>query len=463
MDRRGFLGLLLAGCGAPERDVTATRITGTYHTEQVDGVWWLVTPDGDRQVSLGVNHVQPLLMLGPHNREATLGRYGADFIKPGSTGTEAVIENAGFELASDFYPHGDAARRWYRKIRSDLLKWGFNALGYHTTLPRHLFRLDLSYVQAIAAARLERYSGRAGLEVEHLDPFAESTRKHVERALLPLCQDCSGDRNLIGWAFNDVPEWRAPEPPALHPWVRAVASGSPASPGKRRWVELLERRHGDVVSARRAHGVQASGWMDFPGITDWPEGATEAAHADGQAFLEIIAEQWYKVYYWAVKRCDSEHLILGGKLHGGHLPDYLLPVLERYVDVVYIQWYGRMDEQRDRLIEIHRKTGKPILLGDSGFSVVADGQEGAKGVKVETQAQVGEEYHRYLRAAMELPFVVGWHHCGYVEGRPELGAYFPGRQCGFVDPWGNVHTDAIVRVQEANRMAEPWHAAAKPV
>ncbi|MCP5116580.1 MAG: hypothetical protein GY953_37605 [bacterium] len=463
MDRRGFVGLMLAGCGISEPDINPTKITGTYHVEEVGGVWWMVTPDGDRQISLGVNHVQPLLMLGPHNREATLGRYGADFVTPGSTGSEVLIHNAGFELASDFNPYGEGAKKWYESIQADFDAWGFNALGYHTTLPRHLFRLKLSYVQPIAAMRLERYSNRAGLELEYPDPFAEPTRKRIAEVMLPLCRDCSEDRNLIGWAFNDVPRWQAPKPPSLHPWVRAMVSLTPASPAKRKWVELLQLRHGEVASACQAHGVQAARWLDLLGTTDWPEATTDAAHSDGEAFLATIAEQWYRTQYWTVKRCDRKHLILGDKLAGSSIPDYLLDVLKRYVDVVYVQWYGRMEEQRDRLIEIHRKTGKPILLGDSSFSVVAEGQQAAKGIHVNTQAEVGEEYYRYLKAAMELPFVVGWHHCGYVEGRPGIGAHFPGRQCGFVDPWGNVHTDAITRVQEANKLAERWHAAAKPV
>ena len=463
MDRRAFIGLMVTGCGAPRPEVRRTKITGAYYVQEAGGVWWLVTPDGERQVSLGVNHVQPLLMLGPHNRRATLGRYGLDFVQHGSTGTEVIIENAGFERASDFYPHGQAAKNWYARLRRDLETWGFNALGYHTTLPRHLFRLDFAYVQAIAAVRLERYSGRAGLELEYPDPFAGGTGKRLDETLLSLCQDCAGDRNLIGWAFNDVPDWQVPQPPVLHPWVRSVASGGPSSPGKRQWVELLEQRHGDIAAVSRAHRVEAARWTDLLAITGWPEGATDAAHADGAAFLETIAEQWYKAQYWAVNRCDQNHLVLGDKLSGRNLPGYLLPVLKRYVDVVYIQWYGRMEDQRDRLIEIYKRTGKPILLGDSAFSVVAEGQQGAKGVRVDTQAQAGDEYHRYLKAAMELPFILGWHHCGYMEGRPEIGAYFPGRQCGLVDPWGNVHTDAVARVQEANKRAESWHAAAKPV
>jgi hypothetical protein len=134
----------------------------------LDGVWWLVNPSGEPEVTLGVNHIQPLLMLGPYNRAATLERYGADFVVPGSVGTRPVVENAGFERASDFNPNGSAARKWVSQIRADFADWGFSALGYHTDLPRPLFRDGLAYIQPVAAVRLEPYSHRYGLELEYL-------------------------------------------------------------------------------------------------------------------------------------------------------------------------------------------------------------------------------------------------------------------------------------------------------
>src|SRR5262245_28368298 len=34
-------------------------ITGRFHTEQLAGVWWLITPDGHGFFSLGVDHLRP--------------------------------------------------------------------------------------------------------------------------------------------------------------------------------------------------------------------------------------------------------------------------------------------------------------------------------------------------------------------------------------------------------------------
>jgi len=80
-----------------------------------NGGWWFIRPDGRPMVSLGVNHLEPTLMLAPYNREATLKRYGADFVKEDGT----------------FHPEGAAVRKWIQQVLADLADWGFNSLGFH--------------------------------------------------------------------------------------------------------------------------------------------------------------------------------------------------------------------------------------------------------------------------------------------------------------------------------------------
>ena len=36
---------------------------GFFRLAQADGVWWLVTPEGERFFSIGVNHIDPNLLL----------------------------------------------------------------------------------------------------------------------------------------------------------------------------------------------------------------------------------------------------------------------------------------------------------------------------------------------------------------------------------------------------------------
>ena len=35
----------------------------------LDGIWWFVTPEGKQFVSLGMNHIEPVLLCSESNRE----------------------------------------------------------------------------------------------------------------------------------------------------------------------------------------------------------------------------------------------------------------------------------------------------------------------------------------------------------------------------------------------------------
>ena len=71
--------LLAAGIG---KAADADRATGFIHVKQIDGVWWFINADGEKFVSIGVNHIEPHLWLAPYNKAATLKKYGRDMVGP---------------------------------------------------------------------------------------------------------------------------------------------------------------------------------------------------------------------------------------------------------------------------------------------------------------------------------------------------------------------------------------------
>jgi hypothetical protein len=104
----------------------SAEATGFIRVEQIDGVWWFINAEGERFVSIGVNHIEPHLWLAPYNKEATLKRYGADM----------VDENGHFNT------HGPAAKKWIDRQIEVCEGLHFNTFGVHThgTIDPALYR-----------------------------------------------------------------------------------------------------------------------------------------------------------------------------------------------------------------------------------------------------------------------------------------------------------------------------------
>ncbi len=410
--------------------------------KKIDGKWWLTKAEKGPFVTLGINHVEPQLMIGPHNIENTYQIYGADFTY----------------WHQQFNPHGSAAKSWLTEVKSNFTRWGFDAFGYHTPVPYDLID-DFHYIALIRAAPVEVYCPNQVIP----DVFSKTFHQQVDKAVAVVTKAHANSPNLLGYAFSDVPFWHFDERNKQNPWVTEILSLGPQSAGKKTWIELLKQHYQGASEAGATYGIEVSSWEELLVVKDWSAGKIqEFAMRDKEAFLLKIIEEWCKTHHDAVRKYDKHHLILGDKLwEKTHSKAW--EIIAKYYDVIYIQWYADFETQKDLLIHIHEATGKPILMGDSSFSVVKPYQDGAKGVKVASQDAVGDAYYDYLKSVMGLPFVVGWHYCGYMEGHRGMNSpdCCEDIQSGFLDPWGNPFEYTLQKVTEANRLANQWHANAR--
>jgi hypothetical protein len=164
-----------------------------------------------------------------------------------------------------------------------------------------------------------------------------------------------------------------------------------------------------------------------------------------------------RIHAEAALRYDHHHLILGDKhkLHSLKL-SMLRKLCARYYDVLLVQAQPSWETTDVLLQELHEQTGLPVLLGDSAFSVRGRGHEqGVKGIRCISPEEAGMAYASYIQTGSEIPHIVGWHLCGYMEGWP--GSSIPERalshiQCGFIDPFEVPYEDYLCYVSQANRV-----------
>ena len=184
-------------------------------------------------------------------------------------------------------------------------------------------------------------------------------------------------------------------------------------------------------------------------------------------FMAMIAERWYRLHHDEIRKVDPNHLILGDKSRVDTFRDWLVPSLAKYVDVVLIQSYNQFSKDGEMTDWIHEKTGKPILNGDGSVGYPNPHQQkySVKGFRTNSTStvEVGTKYQEYLEDSMGKPYMVGWHHCGYLEQwddseRGDVNS----NENGFLDPFENEYTACTDTIRETNQRAHALDEMSAP-
>jgi len=133
---------------------------------------------------------------------------------------------------------------------------------------------------------------------------------------------------------------------------------------------------------------------------------------DRAAFLEYAFDEYYKITCKAIRKYDENHLCLGSRLYGEFLTyPKVLRAAGRYLDVVAANYFGAWGPDQARLNMWAKESGKPILIcewyakgADSGLA-----NHSGQGWLVPTQADRGNFYQHFTLELLENKNCVGWH------------------------------------------------------
>ncbi|MFD9734654.1 agarase [Umezawaea sp. NPDC059074] len=307
------------------------------------------------------------------------------------------------------YPHnsavfadryGSSRRRWIAEgLVPDLRSWGFTTIGWTseyvsgTGLAVHGRRVDIGHSEGLSGDDL----ASAGV------PYTLSLRvAEIER-------------------WNGHPAFRDPRDPAFAQWCDHLARTTcrPDDPN------LL----GYFL-------VDGPAWSGHPAGGGYPE-----------AELAEIAGAYYRVAAEAIRRHDPHHLVLGdryGTVAG--VPDVVLDAMAPHVDVLSVQTFpgldrAALDAVTDRIDGWHERTGRPVLIADTGNwcpTTMSPDRTGS----ARDQAERGVGYAMVAENFAARPWCLGWHWCGWVEN--------PHRGFGLKDPWDEPYRDLVDVVTETN-------------
>jgi hypothetical protein len=392
-DIRGFQPAEPAHSQFGGRTDRRVKATGFFRTERVKERWWLVDPEGCLMLSVGCCSVRP---NRTENGQAALQR-----------------KFAGEE-------------QWAAQTLELLALHGFNTLACWSDIPRlreakprMAYTLILNFMSSYGKKRGGTYQkpGHTGYPnncIFALDPEFPAFCEELARDELA---DVKDDPWLLG-VFSDN---ELPFPADALDRFLSLPSGDASRAAAERWV------------------------TDHGGKKDNP------------AFLEHLADTYFRSVNAAIRRADPNHMYFGCRLHGGDRdrPE-IWRAAGRYLDVVAMNYYGAWSPDPGTMSNWMKWSGKPFMVtewyakgADSGLTNTS-----GAGWLVKTQKDRGAFYQNFTLGLLAHPGCVGWHWFKYMDNDPTDKHADPSNidsNKGIVSNVYEPYTELLSRMKEVNR------------
>lgn len=371
--------------------------TGYFRTEQIDGRWWLVDPDGHPFFSQGINHT---------TFTGTPDRYG------NTPYHDAAVARYG------------TAERWAEAQLERMDEWGYNTLGAWS---------DSTFYDDAPYALLLGLTGQNFGTGEMQDLFDPGWEAGV-RSQAAAAAAVHGDNPLLlgYWSDNELhfgPDWRE-----LH-LFDSYLSRPLAAPGKQQLLAFLHDRYPTFDALRADFTTTATTWADLDApstVTDWTDTGGEATRA---AWVGLVAERYFSVTADAIRDADPNHLFLGPRFLAQTTGTPVLEAAARHVDVASFNLYPL----RPELIAPLRNADptylpvdgalaaqaalldRPILISEWSFRAADSGLPNTWPPlfpTLEDQSQRAGAYEAYVEALLATDWVVGQHWFEHADEPP---------------------------------------------
>ena len=299
-----------------------------------------------------------------------------------------------------FFAHGithvsnNRAKFDFAAISVACKRLGFNSYGYGC--PAQL-KHDMPYVESWNhLVPISYYRGKNG--VKFVDVFDPKEQARLDAGVKANCfRNRNHPHNVIGYCWTDLGSWPLKNSSGKN-WVDFIRGLPQGSPGQKAYQKFLSTWNGDDK-------------------------------ARDQAFLRLIAREYFRVVGGAQRKYDPDHLIFGDRFAFNTFDQDVVKEMLPYVDGIAIQppFWGPFP--KEKLDEIHKLTGKPIVLCDFAIRF-NDGDTDIRSWKPEeNSAAAGKAYSEYVKAALDTNYIIGVFWCNPVDTPKGFGK--PGVKQGF--------------------------------
>ncbi|MBC7234909.1 MAG: beta-agarase [Chloroflexi bacterium] len=408
---------------------------GFFRVQVVNKRWWIIDPDNQPFVSLGICHI-----AYKGERPITIS---AD---TDPTGYSPYIE------ACDRRYGGDP-EVWAAFQAKRLRRWGFNTVGSWSSV--EMFRQGLVYTVMLGMARTVQPN--YWLEGSFPDVWSETFSSGIDQVAAQQCAPRKDDPLLLGYFLDNEFDWYGHRQGKS--MLARFMSLDAQAPGKRALVELLRERHGGQIGhLNNAWDLDLQNFEQVQGLEalcPGPRADAGAVAADEEAFVGLVAERYFAECERAIRTVDPNHMILGVRFAGVTAPISVIEACGRHCEIISVNNYS-YDAPVEALQTVFDATWRPIMITEWSFKAMDSGLPNTKGaaIPVYTQEDRAEGYERYATQALSVPCVVGLHWFQYTD-QPLLGRALDGENSnyGVVDVRDEPYSTLVERMRVVNARA----------
>lgn len=421
--------------------------TGFFTVAEQDGRWWCFAPSGEAYFALGTDHC----------------RYSGHWCEK--------LGYAPYERNND--AKYSSREEWYQQTLGRLKQWNFNLLSAGADVP--LRYQGLAHVEFISFGAA--FSDYDPLVIKTTwtgfpNVFSPDWARYCDKRAQQTCEQAKDDPWLFGYFLDNELEWygKTYREEALFDEGAKLPADNPA---KQALVEQLRAKYGQIEALNEAWGSQFASWEDVLGRTELSGPRADAVLKDKLAYVDLVAELYFKGACEAIRKHDPNHMIIGSRF-AGNAPDAAWRACGRYSDIVTFNYYPTLDFESGAAPELAETWrhyhelcgGKPMMLTEWSFPALDSGlpcMHGA-GMRVDTQEQKAKCYEVFQKTLFSLPFMVGSDYFMWVD-EPALGisSTFPeDSNYGLVNEQDEPYVTLTDTATRVNAMAYGLHSGQAP-
>jgi hypothetical protein len=382
-----------------------------------DGRHVLLNPDGEPFVAVGVNHIGHV--AGDRARFQQV--YGGDW------------------------------RRFGEELEAQFERWNMNCIGYGGPVE---LQSSHPYFATISLVPIEKHrsdpdrSARNGYHFP--DIFEPAWAASIQELIRQLCARHRNSRMLIGYMWTDTPTWDLFKTRALRgtDWVSEIRRLPLRAAGRMRYNAFIRERYAQRLDTLNlVYGLELNSLDDLASV-DLSQVVIgrHIVQEDDEAFLRIIARRFYTVAGATQRESDPHHLVFGDRYLVGDTPTVVLQEATPWIDAVAVQpgdiyaplYPPSTAYPSEELQLIHQITQKPILICDHAISFPTEKHSKTIFEQMPTEATAASAIKKFLTAAFDERFVIGYLKCQYID-RP--AGYGRGLRQGLLRADGSERTE----------------------